>query len=486
MQEITSSSKRSWVWLAGGAALIVLANMRWGIGFLGWFAPVPLLRYLRITAGWRTRALFAGVVIVAWVLTTAKIVSAPLPLAFALVGVPIGLLQTIGYLGAAWLRRRLGDALGIVMVPSLMVVLELVQHRLSELGLGSWGAAGYTQVDNLAVLQLASVFGLAGVSSLIYLFAAAVEAAVSERLDRRSTASVRRMIGAVIAVVVIVHAGGSIRLARPSGDTVRVAAIGTLGTFDGSREVSSVERARIIDQLASDTTAAAQAGARLVVWTEAAALVSPEEEPALLTRVGSLAASSNVHVVAGYVVLRTRTPLLFENKFAWIRPDGELDHTYLKHHPAPGEPAVTGTEPMTAVADDFGMMSGAICYDYDFPALAAAHGALGVDLIALPSSDWRGIDPGHTQMAAVRAIEQGTSIVRSTRFGLSAGIDPVGRFRAWSSSFDTAERVMVVDLPRHGISTIYRSVGDVLVWAAGLGVFGALAMVARRRFARQA
>jgi apolipoprotein N-acyltransferase len=59
-------------------------------------------------------------------------------------------------------------------------------------------------------------------------------------------------------------------------------------------------------------------------------------------------------------------------------------------------------------------MSGALCYDYDFPALAAQHGSLGVDLVALPSSDWRGIDPIHTQMAAVRAIEQGVSIVRST------------------------------------------------------------------------
>ena len=89
-----------------------------------------------------------------------------------------------------------------------------------------------------------------------------------------------------------------------------------------------------------------------------------------------------------------------------------------------------------------------------------------MDFVALPSSDWRGIDPIHTEMAALRAIEQGFSIVRSTRFGLSAGIDPFGRTRARRSSFETDDRVLLVDLPRHGIPTAYRRMGDALVYAS--------------------
>ena len=80
----------------------------------------------------------------------------------------------------------------------------------------------------------------------------------------------------------------------------------------------------------------------------------------------------------------------------WIRPDGEIDHVYLKHEPVPGEPAVRGMEPMTVVETPLGRASGAICYDYDFPYLAARHARLNVDIMALPSSDWRGIDPIHT------------------------------------------------------------------------------------------
>jgi apolipoprotein N-acyltransferase len=119
----------------------------------------------------------------------------------------------------------------------------------------------------------------------------------------------------------------------------------------------------------------------------------------------------------------------------------------VKHHPVPGEPILVGHDPQTAIDTAFGRLSGALCYDYDYPAIAAEHGRLGADIVALPSSDWRGIDPIHTEMATMRAIEQGLSIVRSTRFGLSAGIDPHGVMRARRSSFETQGRILWIDSP---------------------------------------
>ncbi|MCE9580000.1 MAG: hypothetical protein K8W52_43190 [Deltaproteobacteria bacterium] len=481
MQSLPRPPRSPLGWLAAGATLLVLANMRWGIGALAWIAPIPLLRYLRITSGWRARTVFVTVVTAAWIAATAKIVSAPLPAVFALVGAPLGLSQALAYLGANRLRRNLGAIAGVLVIPAVLVVVEYAQPHLAALGLGTWGAAGYTQVDNPAVLQLAAVFGLAGVSFLIYLTAAALEAALSAALDNTSRAASYRVAGATLALAIVVHAAGSARLAGSFGETRRFAAVGTIATFDGSTIVSEAERAHILDQLERDTEAAARAGATVVVWNEAAALTAPTAEPALQARVQALAARLHVHVVAAYIVERTQDPLVFENKYVWARPDGAIDHSYWKHHPAPGEPSIIGEGPATAIDLGGTVMSGALCYDYDFPAIAAGHGELDVDVVALPSSDWRGIDPIHTQMAAVRAIEQGVSILRSTRFGLSAGIDPVGRLRAWSSSFETPERVMIVDLPRHGTGTIYRAIGDVLVWLSIAGIAAAIVHTRRRR-----
>jgi apolipoprotein N-acyltransferase len=333
-------------------------------------------------------------------------------------------------------------------------------------------------------LQVASVTGIAGIGVLVHGFAAALESALRRDGAPELRAS-RRWLGAATGAVVAAHVFGAVRLAAPvasgSDDMTRVAAIGTDATFDGRVMPTEAERARTREGLFADTRAAARAGAKLAVWTEAGALVMPGEEASTIEAIRELARNERVDVVAAYVIpLRAEGAVQFENKYVWVRADGVLDHTYFKHHPAPGEPALVGTAALSAVDGAYGKAGGALCYDYDFPSLARRHGALDVDLVALPSSDWRGIDPIHTQMAALRAIEEGVSIVRSTRFGLSAGIDPQGRIRAQRSSFESDERVLLIDLPRHGIRTAYRSIGDSLVYASAALVVAALAYILAR------
>jgi len=80
------------------------------------------------------------------------------------------------------------------------------------------------------------------------------------------------------------------------------------------------------------------------------------------------------------------------------------------------------------------------------------------------SSDWRGIDPLHSKMASYRAIEQGHSIIRSTRFGLSAAINTHGEIIAQMSSFDKNDKVMIVNLPSNKINTLYSLIGDLFVY----------------------
>ena len=77
------------------------------------------------------------------------------------------------------------------------------------------------------------------------------------------------------------------------------------------------------------------------------------------------------------MVLIEETPLRLENKYVWFAPNGEVLDTYHKHHPVPGEPSIRGSAPLRTVDRPYGRAAGAICYDYDFPSMAAAHGRLG-------------------------------------------------------------------------------------------------------------
>lgn len=444
-------------WLAVGALLLVASQARFSVGSLAWFAAAPWLRYLRVTSGVRSRAVFVAASLAAWTLVFAKIVTEPLPLAIApLFSLPIGLILCVPYLLSTHLRRR-GEGFAVLAFAAAMVVGEWCLHGL--LPFGTWGSAANTQLEQLALLQWASVAGIHGVSFLVYAMGAALEAAHWDR----SRAGWRR-VGLATAAVVALVALGEARLALSTGSgapRTLVAAVGTDSTVGRGPLPSEADEREVQHRLFERTRRAAAAGARLVVWTEAATMVRPDQETAFQDRVAALAGELEVLVVAGYVVPLSGKPLRYRNRYALLGPDGTLKHVYDKHRPVPGEPAIAGTAPMPYHDDpEVGRIAGAVCYDYDFPRLALEHAALGADIVALPSSDWRGIDPIHTQMAALRAIEGGHSVVRSTRFGLSAAFDPHGRPRGWLSHFDTDDRILLASVPRDGVRTVYGVLGD--------------------------
>lgn len=72
-----------------------------------------------------------------------------------------------------------------------------------------------------------------------------------------------------------------------------------------------------------------------------------------------------------------------------------------------------------------------ICYEAIFPELAQARVEAGANLLVNVSNDaWFADSPAphqHLQLSAMRCIEQGRYMIRSTNTGLSALIDPTGR-----------------------------------------------------------
>lgn len=111
--------------------------------------------------------------------------------------------------------------------------------------------------------------------------------------------------------------------------------------------------------------------------------------------------------------------------------------------------------------------------------MALEHAALGIELVAVPSSDWRGIDPVHTQMARIRAIEGGFSVVRSTRWAASAAFDAYGRVRSWMPVTEANDRVMIASVPVGRIGTLYARIGDTAVAFAGAWLALGFALVLR-------
>jgi apolipoprotein N-acyltransferase len=268
-----------------------------------------------------------------------------------------------------------------------------------------------------------------------------------------------------------------VEIAKSAGkEMILVAAVGTDSQVGGlplpSRESNDTVQSALFER----TRKAALSGARLVVWNEAATFVLPADEPEWEERLKALAANLEIRLVASYVMPVSDKPFRYANKYLFLEPDGTIASVYHKHQPVPGEPAVKGKETPKVLDLDGTKTGAAICYDYDFPYLARGFGRRRADLVALPSSDWRGIDPLHSRMAAFRAVEQGHSILRSTRFGLSAAITPYGEMTAQMSSFDAQDKILIAALPARGVRTVYSAIGDsfiiFVVFLIGAGIVG--------------
>lgn len=448
------------VWLILGIVLTGLTANRWNIALLGWIAPVPFLVAAKRLHGARGSVLLLLVLILATTLQTLKIITAPLPAPMALMfSVPAGVSWWLLLMMWIWIGRRLGSIWGLYSFVALTTVGDWISLAFGHAG--AWATSANSQIDNLPLLQLTALGGLSLVGALMALVAGTIFLLIDSPTPkvhwRHSAAAFVALIGAL--------AWGSARLDQLDlGPTILAAGIVThIGLGQGMPSAAAL--AANTDDLFARSEMAAQRGAQIVAWNEAATLVSPEAEAAIRARGSEFARRHGIDFVMAYAVIVQNAPLLFDNKYEWFGLGGTSLEVYRKHHPVPGEPSLQGNAPIRVLARPWGRAAGAICYDYDFPALARQHAQGGAGLVIVPASDWRGIDPYHTLMARVRGIEGGMAVVRPVRNATSMMFDGYGRVRASLGAWEDNDGILIGTIPTQHINTIYTFLGD---WPAGL------------------
>ncbi len=444
-------------YLAMGIATMALTHMSFSIEIMAWISSVPFLIYLTLTKGWKSRLTFFLALVLAWSCVVTKIVTDPIPLALIfLYSIPISLFQLPGFM--LWSKFK-NHKHALFLFPTIMVIMEWIQYSFTPFA--SWGIAAYTQHDNQSLIQTVSLFGLGGLSFLIYW----VNASIANIIVKRKFSFSTLQLPAVVMFVLIIFGAVRYNISKTKIiKTITVAAIGTDSEVSGLPLPTPENNQRIKAALFNRTRVAAKGGAKIISWTEASTFIMPEDEAEWVGSLQDLVAELDITLVAAYVVPISMEPFKYENKYQFINPLGNITHSYLKHEPVPGEPAVQGKSPLKVVKLKETKIGAAICYDYDFPYLAKGYSDLGADIVVVPSSDWRGIDPVHTQMALFRAVEQGHSILRSTRFGLSAAITPYGEMTAQMTSFNDNDKIMYAHIPTKGVTTLYSIIQDTFVY----------------------
>jgi apolipoprotein N-acyltransferase len=526
--------RSGWWWLAlvGLVPLLLLAMaapngreaaLRAWLGGTGFFLAVnaflfptvgpfmvPLAMLLAVTwlpVGWLARALLGGAPAPAAPAPVAPTPAAPAPVARPptapapvaptlgapdpdppVSGAPTGRVTRLpgsgGGLSTA--PRRLVAAL--VLVPSAFVVGEALR---SWEGLGGpWGLLGASQWNAPALLAVAALGGIWGLSFLLVAVNVAVAAAVAPAVPTAT-----RALAAVAAAALPLAALGfwAWRPAPPPAGTVRVAFVqpGVVGPVE--------ERFRASERLSRALPAAARPD--LVAWGESSVGRDPAANPGDVARLAAVARDAGAPVLANVDAERAGEGGIYKSALL-VGPSGVLgSYDKLRLVPfgeyVPLRPLLGWVTRLTdaaavdrhrganlAVLDAGGLAVGPlVCFESAFPDLARNLAARGADLVVVQTADttfqgsW-GLDQ-HASLSAVRAVESGRPVLQAAISGTSAAFDARGRRLAWAPG--DWRGAATVELPLSGERTPYARVGDVVPLACGLALAVAAVVAIRRR-----
>jgi apolipoprotein N-acyltransferase len=151
--------------------------------------------------------------------------------------------------------------------------------------------------------------------------------------------------------------------------------------------------------------------------------VFKEDESAFLECAQRLAREEKIYLLMGTGVVRLGKAVL-------ANPSGKIEFSYLKSRLVPGLEAKVcspGNGHLPISDTQYGRVAAAICYEMDFPQLIQQVGRAKAALLLTPASDLKTIKHLHFQMAVFRAVENGVSMVRATKSGLSGAVDAFGQ-----------------------------------------------------------
>jgi apolipoprotein N-acyltransferase len=471
-----------YLWLVIVAILGFFIGSKWNIPLAGWLAPIFAIRFFRDSdKAWRDFLLFwlasAISTIVSWQGATFMSMIHPAAEAgFFLLMAPLGLLPYI--IDRVYFRRFGSSAWLTLVYPVAATAMDYFSASGSPFG--TFGAGAYSQRDFPAVMQIASVTGLWGIT-----FVASWAASLVNHLWESGFKTTRlawTFVG-LLALILVLSFGRTL-LPSAASQTAQIAGFSlpagkftelmkqlNSGDEAGLRQALDELHAQELDQI----RAFARQGADIVILQEGAGMGYSEQVEKFTANASALAKEEGIYIILPTFDLG-KSPA--ENEVRIIDPQGAVVLTHVKYGGNTFEGTLKGSGILQTVDTPYGKLSAIICWDADFPNVVKQAGAQNVDLLVIVSNDWLEVKDIHEGMAAFRAVENGLSIFRQTGQGVSAVIDAYGReiqrvdmFEENAAGFTDMQ---MVETPIGSVETLYPVVGDSLGSAALLGMVGLL------------
>ncbi|MDH3473392.1 MAG: apolipoprotein N-acyltransferase [Rhodospirillales bacterium] len=374
-----------------------------------------------------------------------------LPLAVAGLALGMGLFPALA-IWATWRGRRRGLSQAFVLGAAWLAVEWVRSWILTGF---PWNLLGSIWVFSDAMVQLAAVTGVWGLS-LITVVAAAAPAALGEPSEGPP---LRRWapIGLSLAILGLAWGGGAWRLAAAPGPGQQAVAGVRLKLIQPNIEQTTkwqpeLRKQHVVDQMAmsrSSNDAGNRAPATHVIWAETAVPFNISGEAELRQALAEAVPPGGLLITGAPRVERDNGQSRLWNSLHALSATGAIVGTYDKFHLVPfgeyvplkwllGFTKVTqgrldfsaGPGPQTLTLPGLPPVSPLICYEAIFPSAVTADGARPAWLLNITNDAWFGTSTGpyqHLASARLRAVEEGLPLVRVANSGISAVVDSYGR-----------------------------------------------------------
>ncbi|SDK87137.1 Apolipoprotein N-acyltransferase [Glycomyces sambucus] len=457
----------------GTAALLGLGFWLDPVWWLMWLAPIPMLTAVPRLGFWA--ALLTAEA--AWLGGTARIwayladsLETPPAFVIASAAVLTGL-YTAATLLYRLLIRRGRHWTAFFAFPAGVVAVEYAGSLINADAGGEWWSLAYTQAGQTAILQLASVTGVWGITYLLTALPTAAATILAPGSEPRRGLGIAGVAAACLAAALVWG------VARPAdqGPTIRAGALALPAHADSLRIDTEEGEELFADYTRHIENIGARNDLDVLVLSEKIFHVTAEETGPYLDRWSDLAVRARIDLVLGLALDVGGDTY---NAAVWIPSNGHQPATYFKQHLVPGledwmTASDTGPASIPGVGGGWSMT---VCKDLDHAATMAEYGDEDFGLVLAPALDF-GVDGWwHSRVAVTRGVEQGFSLVRAGQMGLMTVSDASGTVLAED------ERFVVAEVPTGPVGTIYDRFGNWFLMPVIAALLGAvvLALVPRR------
>ena len=451
--------------------LIFLSFPKADMGFLAWIALVPLLYAIEDTdlpGAFRTgfvTGLIYSTGLIYWVVFVV-VHYGHLPFyagvsVMLLLAIYLSLYPALFCAGVVYFRKK--GIRGVIIAPFLWVFLDYVKAHLFS-GF-PWEDLAYSQHGYLSIIQIGDITGIYGITFLIVLLNCIVYDCISGSLFPAGTEKKRIWPEIVIGLglMLLVFGYGIYRMDNLKNTTEHLDSIDVSliqGNIDQSVKWSQKYQTDTMNIYRDMSADASKRGVSLIVWPETAAPFCFQNYDDRSRAVIDTARETNSWLLFGSLgYVREEGKTSFRNSAYLISPKGIVSGRYDKVHLVPfgeyiplhnilffidklveGAGDFTPGEEIMPVSMDDRKIGILICYEGIFPEISREYRMKGAELLVNITNDaWYGNTSApyqHLTMAAFRAIENRTYLIRAANTGISAIVDPVGKIVSRTDLFE--------------------------------------------------